>query len=365
MKKLRGTTIGSQEIRSVVQVLFFCVVCYIGFRFAQFATALEKGMVPVVDRPPGVEAFLPISALVSLKYFVLTHVINEIHPSGLVLFLLICTTALIVKKGFCSWVCPFGLLSEYLLTLHKLIFKNSLHLPGWLDRLLRSTKYFLALFFIWSIFFKMPLEAIEAFIYSPYNILADIKLFQFFTHISKTACAIIIIIIVLSVVIKNFWCRYVCPYGAVLGVLSFLSLGRIRYSPSHCSHCGKCEKVCPGQISIQQGKSSFSSECSACLQCLDTCPEKGALTYSFPGNTGSFKSVAMSIFFIGLFTLGIGIANMTGYWENKVSKRTYFFHMMTQGLMVNINYNPDQSQVQRIKRMKQMLDMMRNQKKQP
>ncbi|MCK5696013.1 MAG: hypothetical protein KAH62_05365 [Desulfobacula sp.] len=67
----------SQAVRRSVQLLFLIIVCFIGFRFSQFAGALEKGMLPLVDRPPGVEVFLPIGALVSLKYFVLTGIINS------------------------------------------------------------------------------------------------------------------------------------------------------------------------------------------------------------------------------------------------------------------------------------------------
>ncbi|MCK5100774.1 MAG: hypothetical protein KAR45_21880, partial [Desulfobacteraceae bacterium] len=59
----------SQMLRRGVQFLFLIIVCYIGFRFIEFTGQLEKGLLPLVDRPPGVEMFLPISALVSLKYF--------------------------------------------------------------------------------------------------------------------------------------------------------------------------------------------------------------------------------------------------------------------------------------------------------
>ena len=77
---------------------------------------------PTVTRPPGIEAFLPISSLISLKYWLVTGILNPIHPSGLIIFLMALVTAVLLKRGFCSWVCPFGLLTEYLNRLHKLIF---------------------------------------------------------------------------------------------------------------------------------------------------------------------------------------------------------------------------------------------------
>ena len=349
----------SQMVRRVVQFLFLVIVCYVGFRFGQFAGQLEKGMFPLVDRPPGVEMFLPISALVSLKYFAFTGIINDVHPSGFVLFLIICSTALIVKKGFCSWVCPLGLLSEYLLKIHHLIFKYGFRLPLLIDRILRSIKYLLALFFIWTIFFNMPLEAIESFINSPYNILADIKMLKFFSQISMTAFIIILGLIILSVVIPNFWCRYLCPYGALLGVLSFLSMGRINHNPSKCSDCGQCEKFCPGLINIRQGKSSHSLECSACLQCVNVCPEKDALKFSFFNNRFSMGSVGVGLIFLIIFSFGIAMAKITGHWENRISKKAYFFYMMTQGMMEKIEFSPEESQKQKSERMRQIMEIMR------
>ena len=349
---------GSQAVRRGIQFLFLIIVCFIGVRFSQFAGALEKGILPLVDRPPGVEVFLPISALVSLKYFIFTGIINEVHPSGLILFIIICMTALIVKKGFCSWVCPFGLLSEYLSKIHYLIFTRGVNPPVWLDRILRTIKYLLALFFIWSIFFKMPLEAIEGFITSPYNILADIKMFKFFTQISMTAFLVVIGLILLSVLIRNFWCRYLCPYGAVLGVLSFLSIGRINFSQSHCSDCGKCEKICPGLINIRQGKSAFSSECSACLQCVNVCPEEKALKISFFKNRFSMGSIGVGLIFLIMFSSGIVMARMTGHWENKISKKTYFFYMMTQGMMEKPGSGTEQSKARKMEKMIEMMKRM-------
>jgi len=334
-----GSEKGSRALRRGVQLLFLIIICFIGFRFYRFTSQLNQGMLPLVDRPAGVEAFLPISALVSLKYFALTGIINDVHPAGLVLFLIICATAFIVRKGFCAWVCPIGLFSEFLSKIHYLIFKHGYRLPRRLDTILRAGKYCLALFFVWAIFFNMPLRAVKEFIYSPYNILADIKMLRFFTEISMPALFVILGLILLSVLVRNFWCRYLCPYGAILGVLSFLSLGRIKFNSSRCVNCGKCEKICPGQISIRQGKSSFSLECNACLQCVNVCPEEGALKYSFFKNRFSMGSVGVAICFLAMFSLGIAAAKITGHWENRVSKKAYLYYMMTQGMMDKTGFN--------------------------
>ena len=101
-------------LRSMVQAAFLTLVLWIGGQFTLFVWQLERGLEPTVSRPPGVEAFLPISALISLKYWLLTGIFNHIHPAGLVLLLVICSVSLLLKRAFCSWVCPFGLLGDVL-----------------------------------------------------------------------------------------------------------------------------------------------------------------------------------------------------------------------------------------------------------
>ncbi|MEK7448786.1 MAG: 4Fe-4S binding protein, partial [Planctomycetota bacterium] len=122
-----------QPYRKLGQFGFLAIILLTGIQFAIFVHQLEKGLTPTVSRPPGVEGFLPIAAMISLKYWLVTGVFNPVHPAGLVLLLLILLSALLLKKGFCSWVCPFGLLSEYLAKIHTFLFKKRRDLPRWLD----------------------------------------------------------------------------------------------------------------------------------------------------------------------------------------------------------------------------------------
>ena len=310
-------------IRRCVQVVFLLLVILIGIKFYLFVSRLEAGILPGFDRPPGVEAFLPISALISLKYLFFTGTFNSVHPSALVLFLIISSTALIAKKGFCSWVCPFGILSEYLSKLHLTVFKNGLVIPQWIDVLLRSIKYFIAGFFLYIIFFKMPVSSIEQFIYSPYNRFSDIKMLQLFTDISKTTLTVLLILLILSVFIRNMWCRYLCPYGALLGIIGVMSIGTIKRNSSYCTDCGKCEKKCPGLIKVRQKERVYSPECSACLACVDSCPEKRAIGFSLLSGRLQVRPHIMAVIFIMMFFVGISMAKVSGHWQNSISKQEY------------------------------------------
>ncbi|HLP16463.1 MAG TPA: 4Fe-4S binding protein, partial [Bacteroidota bacterium] len=267
----------SQFQRSLVQMAFLLVCVWIGVEFHYFVKwGMSRGAEAFVERPPGVEGFLPISALISFKYWIETGIINAVHPSGLLIFLAIVGGSLLLKKSFCSWLCPIGTLSESLWMLGKKIFKRNFDLPRWLDYPLRSLKYLLLLFFgaaVWA----MDSDTLAAFIFSPYNKMADVKMYFFFAEISTAAIVTILVLMGLSVVVKNFWCRYLCPYGALLGLTSLLSPLKIRRNASTCIDCELCTKVCPSRINVHAVKTVRSDECTSCLQCVEICPVKETL----------------------------------------------------------------------------------------
>src|SRR5262249_41421295 len=151
-----------------------------GIEFTLFVRWGESGgSTGFHERPPGVDGFLPISALMSLQYWVTTGILNEIHPAGIFILLAILATGLFLKKAFCSWLCPVGTLSESLWMFGKKIFGRNFTINRWFDYPLRSIKYLLLAFFVSSIL-RMDGDTLGAFIYSPYNKVADIKMWMFF-----------------------------------------------------------------------------------------------------------------------------------------------------------------------------------------
>jgi NapH/MauN family ferredoxin-type protein len=330
IKKLKHADI--QLYRKFIQYLFLATVVLIGIKFALFVDQLENGMLPTVTRPPGIEAFLPISSLISLKYWLVTGIFNPIHPSGLIILLMALITAVLLKRGFCSWVCPFGLLTEYLNRLHKSIFRKNIKLPPWLDYPLRSLKYLLLAFFLWAIVLKMNAAALDYFIYSPYNMVADIKMLNFFSDITPFAFWVLVALVVLSILIRNFWCRYLCPYGALLGVLSFLSILKVHRNVETCTNCQKCTRTCPVDIKVHKTKSVISDECHACLQCVDVCPEKDTLYLSAARRNGIVKPLAYAVIICMLFVGGSLIGRLTGNWQTSISNHEYLFHVKNQDM---------------------------------
>ncbi|HEY6191211.1 MAG TPA: 4Fe-4S binding protein, partial [Bacteroidota bacterium] len=89
------------------QLAFVLLCVWIGLEFYLFVRwGTSGGTAAYVTRPPGSEGFLPISALISLKYWIQTGIVNQIHPAGLFIFVAILALGVLLKKAFCSWLCP-------------------------------------------------------------------------------------------------------------------------------------------------------------------------------------------------------------------------------------------------------------------
>ena len=317
----------SPKIRLAVQLFFLIITLYTGWRFIRFVHFLQQGGAEV-SRPPGVEAFLPISSLMSLKYWILSGDFNSIHPAGLVLFMAFLGIAWGIKKSFCSWICPVGLLSEYLWKAGRKIFGRNVNIPAWLDWPLRSLKYLILIFFAWGIFFGMNVADLKAFLYGDYNRVADIKMLMFFAHISAFSLGVILALALLSVFVKNFWCRYLCPYGALFGFFSMFSPAKITRNPDTCTDCRLCTEACPANIKVHEKRRVKTDECTACLTCTSVCPEPDTLSLSLPGKKKNALSPArVAALILLIFFLSTGIARLTGHWQNKIPLQEYQYRI--------------------------------------
>ena len=313
-----------QNIRLLVQTGFLILILWIGYEFYGFVKYYETGgKTAYFERPPGVEGFLPISSLMGIKYFLLTGDFNTVHPAGMVLFFIFFLFAILLKKGFCGWVCPVGFLSEYLHKLGHKIFGRNFVLPKWLDYPLRSLKYLILLFFVWAIV-TMSTDDLKGFLYGDYNKMADVKMLMFFVHISAFSLGVIIVLMILSLFIRNFWCRYLCPYGAFLGFFSIFSPLKITRDPESCTDCRHCTEACPSNIQVHSKLRIKSDECMACSACVTACPEVNTLKLRLSKKTK--LSIPIRIYaaiLVGLFVIITGIAMLTNHWKSSVTPNDY------------------------------------------
>ena len=312
------------RIRLLVQWLFLFWIIGIGIRFGLFIAAVEQGNPqPFFSRPAGVEGFLPIGALTSLKHWLVSGQIHPVHPAALVIFLAILLMSLLTKKSFCSWICPVGTLSEAMHKLGARLLGRNFRVWRPLDLLLQGIKYLLLLFFIKIILLDMPAFAVAAFLDTPYWAASDAKMLRFFTHISATSVAVLAVLTLLSLVYRNVWCRYLCPYGALLGVLSLLSPFKIRRNPHTCTDCRQCSQACPAGINVHSKTTVVSPECTGCLTCVAACPHQEVLAmrpsfWKQPLPVWLFPAVALTLF---MAAIAAGMAS--GHWQTVLTFDDY------------------------------------------
>jgi polyferredoxin len=204
----------------------------------------------------------------------------------LVVFLSPLIVALFAGRVFCTSGCPLGAMQHIFQKKKKLvkipqklntiikIFPIAL-LVGTIYFALKSS-YFLAcelepykaVFFIGKSWF----EQLVAFIAGQPMEAKLLWSFGFF------AWGYLLVMMVIGYWFPRPFCRFMCPYGVLLGVFSFFSVKQRRIDNSSCIHCGACQKVCPTQAIVIDRKTKISSlsnyDCVQCNKCTDSCKSK-------------------------------------------------------------------------------------------
>ena len=312
-----------QPLRVAIQWAFLLFTVYLGITFYRFVLYCQGESRVFVPRPDGVEGFLPISALVSLRGWFLTSHINPIHPAGLVIFLTIVGVSLLLKRSFCSWICPVGTISEVCWKEGFNLFRRNIRPPRWLDISLRGIKYLLLLFFLWSILVLMSSDAVLSFIYSDYNKIADIRMLDFFLHPSPLSLTLIGILVLVSFPVRNAFCRFLCPYGALLGLVSMLSPVKVTRDRQLCVSCGVCTQVCPSYIPVMAQKRVLSAECIGCWRCIAHCRAHGALEMKLFGSRVGVPGLVFALLVVLMFWGGTQAGKLTGHWRTAIPLQEY------------------------------------------
>ncbi len=192
---------------------------------------------------------------------------------------------LLFGRFYCSLICPYGILQEFLALIFKKKNKTRKNL---------SIKYFIS-----AVVFGLLIgsSAIAVRYFDPYTL--------FGSAFSLSIIGIIITILILTLVFfKNrYFCTNICPVGAILGILSKISLNKI-YISDICVSCGMCEKNCPSGCINSKEKTVDNETCVKCLKCLEVCP-KGGIKFGIKEKQTEKFNIKRREFVIGASALAL------------------------------------------------------------
>ncbi len=314
-------------VQRAVQYGFLLFYLYVGWRFFWYVQWAMGKSEEFAARPPSVEAFLPISALLGAKRLLYTGAFDPIHPAGLTIFLCAVASALLLRRGFCGYLCPVGAASSLLDRLGRRL--GISRRPGKiLSFLLSAPKYLLLLFFVRIIVMGMGVDDIEHFLQTPYNRVADTKMLLFFWPPTPTLLVALGVLGLGSMLIPGFWCRGFCPYGALLGLFSWLSPVAVRRDAASCTGCRRCTGACPSRIPVHEKLRVTGPECTGCVACVDACQRAYpgrpslALRLGWSKKAARLPAQAAALGTLALLCAFFAWANLTGHWDARIAPET-------------------------------------------
>jgi ferredoxin-type protein NapH len=255
-----------------------------------------------------------------------------------IVFGMIIAASIILGRFFCGWLCPFGLYQDLLTRLRKAARRRHLSFSEKTSAKLGQSRYIILAVIIllsvilgsYSIFGTELIpgtipggpEGVEAGIVfhvnEPFCLVCPMKPFCVLAesavgamsysyvsqitygplwvsggYISSINITIFIIVTILAIVYRRFWCR-ICPLGGLTALFSSfkpfkqIALTKLQKDEHKCTKCGVCKRVCPTQAKDmfeKKGGDVTESKCMLCARCVEICPYEGALELRFAGKT--------------------------------------------------------------------------------
>lgn len=175
-------------------------------------------------------------------------------------------------RRFCAWLCPLGSIQKWIFSLRGKKYRMKHRTPYYVDRRLSFLKYVI-----------MAVTALLSIIGLGYIF---IRLCPFYSlsmlpRLAIPGLAILALIILRSFFGEREWCRFLCPYAALMNVFQWLGevVGirrkKIRRNLERCTDCGMCSLNCPMNINICASEYVHDRNCIHCGICTQKCPKPG------------------------------------------------------------------------------------------
>lgn len=283
-----------RAVRLAFLVLFLVVSTVLGL-LHQFAPG---------TKPVGVDALDPFGGIESAFALIFTGtMLAKIAWSSFILLFATLAGALVFRRTFCGTVCAFGALQELFGKLGRKLFRRRLEVPRAVDRPARYIKYAaLAGIVVWTaVAGTLVIRPYDP--WAAYHHLLSTELVSGFL----VGLVLLVVSLVGSLLYDRFFCKYLCPMGAFLGLVNRIGWFRVRRTEATCTHCFACDKACPVNLKVEAVAQVQSSECINCNLCVNACPVKDTLTIEGPRGT-RVSSFAVLWITLAIFVAALGVS---------------------------------------------------------
>ena len=201
----------------------------------------------------------------------------------------------IMGRFFCGFLCSFGTLGDFIWYLGGKLKIRRPKIGTKFDRNLKKLKYVLLggiVVLIWTLGISI-LEGTG----NPWTVFGMLTKFSGWTELDtilSVGMALLVLIVAGSLYIERFFCRYLCPLGAVFAIVSKFRLFRIRKPRSKCGSCRACTKRCTMGIPLYRTSVVKSAECIDCMSCVEICPRDNVSANPKPAIAAAIAVVALT-----------------------------------------------------------------------
>lgn len=279
------------------------------FAFMAWTTYMHQAQGGGSSGFPPVDALCPLGGLETLHRWLSNgEFLRRVAPSAIVLFVAVGAMTLLLGRVFCGWVCPLGAIGEFCGFVGRKLRLPRISLPDRTDRVLKFLKYGVLIAILWG---TVKFGTLVWRDYDPWVAWSHIGAGWGGAAERPWAWAVFLGAVVgAGLFVERFWCRYLCPLGAALGILGKVSPLRVGNSGG-CNDCGLCRKACPVQLHPEKGNVS-GAECLSCGRCVSAAPSKCDVRFRWMGRSVRVLSVGIAalVLFFGSYTA----ARAMGYW---------------------------------------------------
>lgn len=264
MKRKRGKV----TVRLGVQLLFLALIAFLAVNHS----LAETGGGIALLGSASLHSLCPFGGVVSVYQFAtIGTMVQKIHESSFVLMAIVFLLAIFFGPVFCGWVCPMGTVQELFSRIGRRLFgkRHNKMIPAKIDRWLRYLRYLVLAWVIWVTARSGQLIFAD---YDPYY-----TLFNFWSgEVAVTGVIILGLVLLGSLFVQRPFCKYACPYGALLGLTNLFRVFGIKRNAKSCIGCKACDKACPMNINVSGTDTVRNHQCISCLECTSeaACPVK-------------------------------------------------------------------------------------------